>query len=151
MMPILRLLIQKNTIRDGGCTALYSAYTVNTVNLVHTVNTAYTVILLKLLYTTWWASEQKVECMGDRGDGYPLDCMTTKAPVMLKCEIKRKNWPCQLSLPRDLSRSWTDLTKVSLSRLLSTSVGRADGTSSQPVWSFFLLRCPLICGRRWEF
>ena len=27
----------KNTIRDGGCTALYSAYTVNTVNLVHTV------------------------------------------------------------------------------------------------------------------
>ena len=31
-----------------------------------------------------------MECMGDRGDGYPLDCMTTKAPVMLKCEIKRK-------------------------------------------------------------
>ena len=39
----------KNTIRDGGCNALYSAYTVNT---VHTDDTAYTVILFKLLYTT---------------------------------------------------------------------------------------------------
>ena len=36
-------LLQKNTIRDGGSTALLTAYAVDSVDTVDTVDTAYTV------------------------------------------------------------------------------------------------------------
>ena len=39
----MRSLPQKNTITDGGSTALYAAYTVDTVDTVYTVDTVDTV------------------------------------------------------------------------------------------------------------
>ena len=38
--------ILKNTIRDGGSTALYTAYTVDTVDRAYTVDTVYTVYMI---------------------------------------------------------------------------------------------------------
>ena len=48
-------VLEKNTIRDGGITALYTAYTVYTVFAVYTVFTVYTVYTVntgKILFYT---------------------------------------------------------------------------------------------------
>ena len=68
---LVKLKMSKNTIRDGGSTALYAVYTVYTVytfdtfymvytvDLVYTVGTVYTVIWLKLLIWVVWLARQR--------------------------------------------------------------------------------------------
>ena len=65
---MVKLKMSKNTIRDGGSTALYAVYTVYTVDtfymvytvdLVYTVGTVYTVIWLKLLIWVVWLARRR--------------------------------------------------------------------------------------------
>ena len=51
--PLREDLPEKNTIRDGGSTALYTAYTVDTVDTVDTDDTIYTAYTIKTVYTVF--------------------------------------------------------------------------------------------------
>ena len=50
-MKLLHEIDDKNTICDGGSTALYTTYTVNTVNTIYTVYSVYSVYTVSTVFT----------------------------------------------------------------------------------------------------